>query len=639
MSTWWTGTLVVEVAFDDAPLTATASCTWTDVTTYVRGVSINRGRTSELSTYSPGTATVLLDNLTRVFDPSNSAGAYYGKLLPMKRIRVRAAIGVTSATVFAGYVLGWPISYPGLTDSVVSVACVDGMRVLEQTNLPASAYELAVMADSPSYYWQMQGLDDADLLVATAGNVDLPPGQVFVGGITPAFEVSTVGLAPLGASNSLNAGRATATISGLATMRAVEVWMTQLTNSSTSVQVRTATSSTDYIVMTPTGVFYSNSSDNKTLSGGVATIDAWANAWSNAIAANNGQQWHLAVAFDSSNMYAYLNGTLVQTTALTAGTTSVSTFTSVPSISIYSSSADHGLSHAAFYATAPSSTRFAAHYAAATTAYGHPTGEATGTRIGRVLDAVGWPTADRSLSTGTTVVGRWLPDSASAMSACRSLEATEQGLFFIGADGSVVLRDRQWQMTNSSSITSTATFGDSGSEIPYTDVTIDGNLADYIRNVVSVTYGGATVQAKDSTSITAYGNQSESVSAPDLPTWGGWLARQLAAFRVRLRKDPATRIPGISVAWRKNLASYLPTRLNMELGERVTVNRRPSGGTGSLSLACTVQGIRDEITPDNWTSTLYLSPAPDSYTEGPYLTMGDATYGKIGATAGNLVPY
>jgi hypothetical protein len=129
------------------------------------------------------------------------------------------------------------------------------------------------------------------------------------------------------------------------------------------------------------------------------------------------------------------------------------------------------------------------------------------------------------------------------------------------------------------------------------------------------------------------------VSANFLPTWGGYVARQLGAFRLRARKDVATRIPMIRIKPRKATSTYLPTLLGLELGERVVVNRRPTGGSGSFSLSCTVQGIHHNIAADNWTTTLYLSPILSSYTEAPYLTMGDATYGKIGATAANKVPY
>ncbi|WP_395772544.1 hypothetical protein, partial [Arenimonas sp.] len=46
-----------------------ADIVWTDVTDRVRGVSIQRGRSNELDTFSTGSAMVELDNRDRRFDP------------------------------------------------------------------------------------------------------------------------------------------------------------------------------------------------------------------------------------------------------------------------------------------------------------------------------------------------------------------------------------------------------------------------------------------------------------------------------------------------------------------------------------------------------------------------------------------
>lgn len=101
MAAWRdSATVTVYISFADNPLTAAASGTWVDVTTDVRDWSIRRGRTTELSNYSPGTAQVTLDNRARNYDPSNTAGAYYGQLLPMRRIKIVASSGATTATVF-----------------------------------------------------------------------------------------------------------------------------------------------------------------------------------------------------------------------------------------------------------------------------------------------------------------------------------------------------------------------------------------------------------------------------------------------------------------------------------------------------------------------------------------------------------
>ena len=143
--------------------------------------------------------------------------------------------------------------------------------------------------------------------------------------------------------------------------------------------------------------------------------------------------------------------------------------------------------------------------------------------------------------------------------------------------------------------------------------------------------------------MTAYGELPDAVNASLMRPWDGWLARQLAAFRLRLRSIPKARIPVVSVQPHHptgNASTHVATLVALELGDRVQVNRRPDGATDPIQQQATIQGIRWTITPQSgfrWQG--YLSPAAPSYTEGPYLTVGDATYGKIGASDGNTVPF
>jgi hypothetical protein len=53
-----------------------------------------------------------------------------------------------------------------------------------------------------------------------------------------------------------------------------------------------------------------------------------------------------------------------------------------------------------------------------------------------------------------------------------------------------------------------------------------------------------------------------------------------------------------------------------------------------------VQGLHEQLDVDGtWNVDVYCSPAPANYVSAPYLRLGDATYGRIGAVAGNRVPY
>lgn len=645
MSTLFDGaTIFVEVAFTNTPLTANASCTWVDITDDVRSVSIRRGRDSELGTYSPGNCSLILDNRSRQYDPSNTTGAYYGNLLPMRKVRVRATSGATSATIFTGHILGWPIEYPGMKDSIITLSAVDGFRPLTQMEPPHTAFEAEQLGDTPAGLWRLDTIDDAGFAPAIAGNVD---ARNFNAGDPSFFAPADLTVTrPIGVDTTIaNAGWV---VDGFPTAapKSIEGWWWNIYQgiyAGTNI-ARAALDSTNWIRLAcgatdgTLSVGYSNSTDNRYFthaSTGIVVVNPSA---------------HIVLTANATNLTLFVDGLQVWQSALSVGT-STNTFSALPPPSVQAvvqpragSTVSPGLYGLAVYSGSLNSTQVNDHYQAGLTGWGHPTGDRAGTRIGRILDAVGWPAGDRDLATGDTVLGP-LTNGQSTLNACQSIAETEQGLFFMSGDGKVTLRDRQWQWTNTAAITAQATFGDSTGETPYADIQIDGNHLEYVRNVVSVSHGGGTIVVKDSASVTAYGEQSDFVAATFLPSFAAFLARQLGAFRLRIRKDAKTRIPSIVVKVRRDTATHLPTVLGLELGERVIVKRRPNGTTDVISQTCTVQGIHHRIGVKDWTVSLYLSPALESYTETPYLTLGDATYGRIGSSSGgspftpNKIPY
>lgn len=126
----------VEVAFATDPFTAP---TWTDVTAYLRSVSIRRGKQRVLDSMQPGTATVVLDNNDQRFDPNNTAGPYSPNVVPMRKVRVTATHSATPYGLFYGFIEAWPQSFPNLArDSVVTVNAVDGFKILNLQDLTLS---------------------------------------------------------------------------------------------------------------------------------------------------------------------------------------------------------------------------------------------------------------------------------------------------------------------------------------------------------------------------------------------------------------------------------------------------------------------------------------------------------------------
>ena len=83
----------VYIGFDDGPYVLNP--TWTEVTSSVRSMTIDRGRSDDWGTFN-GSATVELNNRARLYDPFYTSGTYYGKLLPRRQIKIEATYGGTT---------------------------------------------------------------------------------------------------------------------------------------------------------------------------------------------------------------------------------------------------------------------------------------------------------------------------------------------------------------------------------------------------------------------------------------------------------------------------------------------------------------------------------------------------------------
>jgi len=113
-----------------------ANPNWVEVTQYVRQVSLNRGRTDELEQFQGGKATVVLDNRTRIFDPFNTAGVYYGNLKPRKQIKIVSQWAGVEYPMFRGFVSGFPVEWTEAgKDTVTVVDCFDLMSFIGAENI------------------------------------------------------------------------------------------------------------------------------------------------------------------------------------------------------------------------------------------------------------------------------------------------------------------------------------------------------------------------------------------------------------------------------------------------------------------------------------------------------------------------
>ena len=107
-----------------------------DITDMVMSTSTRRGRNRILSNFEAGTATVTINDPNSYFNPQNVTGPYYGKLIPLRKIRIWADTVVQGVTyriaLFSGYINSFDTSfYQGVQQtSTVTLQCTDGFRLL-----------------------------------------------------------------------------------------------------------------------------------------------------------------------------------------------------------------------------------------------------------------------------------------------------------------------------------------------------------------------------------------------------------------------------------------------------------------------------------------------------------------------------
>lgn len=147
-------TAIVSIAFDDGPYVV--SPTWTNVTSYVRELTIDRGTDDDWNLVASGAATVTLSNLTRLFDPFNTSGTYYGKLLPRRQIKIEASYGGTTYPVFRGFIDGWPPTWTDAGfDSTVTLSCFDALDLLGSAPMPPVWSSRYINDLGARHFWKM----------------------------------------------------------------------------------------------------------------------------------------------------------------------------------------------------------------------------------------------------------------------------------------------------------------------------------------------------------------------------------------------------------------------------------------------------------------------------------------------------
>lgn len=244
----------------------------------------------------------------------------------------------------------------------------------------------------------------------------------------------------------------------------------------------------------------------------------------------------------------------------------------------------------------------------------------SGTRIGALLDAAGWPAGKRDVGAGQSDVQAYTASDRIVLNAIRDAAETEDGVFLVMPDGNATFRDRYSRIVS----TSQATFGDGSGELPYAAL-VPSFDDERLWNDISANPEGLTVQrAADTASQDAYGRrwlEKETLHTTELEAgdFANWLIGRYATPRLRVE---TIRLQGHAD---DDVQTQILTRTP---GDRVTVIRRPPGGGAPMQLDVFVEHVSHRVFGMEWETTWGLSPA---FNETVWL-LGEAGFSELGQT-------
>ncbi len=578
-------TTTVSIAFDDGPYVA--SPTFTDVTSYVRQINIQRGRTDELSNFESGNATVVLDNRSRIFDPFYTAGTYYGKLLPRRQIRIEATVGVTTYPVFRGFIEGWPVSITDAGfDTTVTVQCFDALGLLADEEIPDDISSTYILSLSPRHYWPLDDpIDPEDFASDELKDFGSSPQP-----LKPLATFRTAngpGQAPALPNTSLQVSEATTSLGWgyigqiqPATDFAVVGWYSANPQDATQTIVSVVAGTTfDLLYDTTTSKFkiFTIGKTSFTYYESVLQIDT-------------NVPHHFAVNVNSGGTVdsAYIDGQQLTLTIFNSGLFNYS------EAERYYSRSGQKQQHAVWFRKLTSTE--------IKTIYRLGRGlltEGTVARFNRLIGYTPFPpsmTSTPSTSYSATVA-EISTGGPPVTDELQTVTASEGGNLFVSRNGLLTLTSRD-AIFEGTSLTSQQSFGGAnisiGTEINYR---LD---ASNLRNTLAVGYSGdGSIEVSNAASITAYGTAGGSfdtqlATVDDAQTLGNLLVGFSATPAVVI--DPIeVNVAAVDADWSKVLG--------LELLDRITLNIVQKVGS-TLTFSQILQSITHTITPSQWLTTI-----------------------------------
>ncbi len=249
--------------------------------------------------------------------------------------------------------------------------------------------------------------------------------------------------------------------------------------------------------------------------------------------------------------------------------------------------------------------------------------EASGTRVGNVLDELGWPAADRDLNTGeSSVIATGAQENVNALAHLELVQLSELGTLFVAGDNTMTYRSRH-ALLKAPLTTSQATYGDDAAELDFSDPLFRHDETLVYNDVRTTREGGTEQTVSDATSQAAFGKRTLARTGLLMTTDNE--AQDQADYLLARFKDTAFRLHRMSIRPDRDAADLYPDVLGFELGTRITVNLDDL----SLDEDFHIEGISHGKGPGApWETIWTLTPASNL----AYWALGVAGVSELGTT-------
>ena len=587
-----TPTRTLEIEFDAG--------VWTSVSADTVQISSKRGRNRESGAFETGRLIFTLRNDTRKYDPDNTAGPYYGKLRPNRRVRLRATYSAVTYDVFLGYIDRIAQVGGGPNDATAVFEASDFFKFLARAELPDSVY-LAELADvTPVALWPLNEPSGSATVTDVVGGVVLTlEGSAALGGA--GIAVRDPGSA-LTVSGSVSGANAYGTFLLTGRPMTIELLYQHTAGAPGGLLAGHATSTLNAAAY----VSLDEPAGNVTFT--IFTNAAPVVAATTGVDVGDGAPHHIVAIWKAGGaIEIWVDG--VNRTSGTPSTTG--TFPTTTGNVLIGGGTMGGLmanggqgryQYVAFYNSEMAPATITTHNSAARTPW---TGDDPGTRLTRIFELVATP--------GSYVLGAGEPTLQSTslggdvLSYAQKVEETALGALFVARNGDVTFVGRNSLVTGAY-LTSKATLvdDDSGAGIPYRQADADVDESIIVTRATVSRDGSIAVTYFDTAAKTEFGwldethdgllHASDSYSA----SYAQWI--------VNTHKVPSTRVDTVALELTANPTTMYPAILALELGDQVTWKRKPQNVGSVVTIPMRVEAISHETGPHYWRTGLQLSP-------------------------------